>query len=112
MRLPLLLTALTVLAGPAWSQDALREPELRLELEASRQRAVAQSNQLMSLEAQLRTDQALRQVEAQRVAPVLPIARDAEGRPLGAAASPAFVEIPADRLADSNARVRAAAAGR
>lgn len=112
MRLPVLIAILVSLAAPAAAQDAMREPELRLEFEAARQRAIAQSNQLMSLEAQLRTDQALRQMETQRAAPVPPILHDALGRPLAPAVSPAFAEIPADRLADSNARVQAAAKGR
>ncbi len=103
----LLLIAMLLAAAPAAAQDAVgREAELRMQLELFRMRDIEQSNRLLALEAQVRTEQAIRQVEAQRISPVLP-EPDPRGPPSRVGAG-GFVSIPDDRLAASNARVREA----
>ena len=101
-------------AGPALAQplpgqayDAGRDAELANQQMMARQREVSAYNQMMALDAQLRAEQAVRQTEAARVRPILPLAD-----PRAAAAPPSYAAIPDDRLAASRQRVRDAANNR
>lgn len=119
MRAALALILALGLAAPAAAQDPLlrqdlaaqmRESEIRAQQQLDQQRAVAQQNELMALEARLRTEQAIRDLQAQSQSPRL-AARDPK-------APPAMIDtgqiasIPDSALAESNARVREAAANR
>jgi hypothetical protein len=115
--LPILLLALAA-AGPAAAQIVrdpvlqAREAELFMQQQALQQQSVAQANQLSALEAQLQTERNLAAIRAQSARPSIP-------QPyVGAYASTSttagagkLVSIPDDRLAASNAAVRAASQG-
>ena len=104
-------------AGPAGAQslqssmDAeLRAAQLRdLQSMADRQ-AVAQHNELMMLDAQLRTQRALSDVQAQNYRPILPTS-PRTGAPPQIDTS-RLASIPDAKLEASNAAVRAAAENR
>ncbi|MES2723683.1 MAG: hypothetical protein V4656_11080 [Pseudomonadota bacterium] len=112
-----LFTALIVAAaggGPALAQD----PSLNARYEAmwheqqaanrmAQQRAVAMENQVGALEAQMQTEIRLRDLEAQRGAPHHPTTDAAKVAP--ATVLPSNIDA---WMAESNARVRAAAANR
>ena len=111
----LALLVLLAIASPAAAQDAFalglhRQAELEAQAELARQREVALANQLQVLEAQARTQQALRDIDALLYRPILPLVDPKAPAP---AIDPAVLaSIPADRLAASNARVRAATQNR
>lgn len=86
--------------------------ELRAQQEAMQRRAIDQQNQLMSLEARLRADQAT--LDLQRSAPRLPELRYQPSNRTAVAASgaAAYPSIPDSALADSNRRVQDAARNR
>lgn len=106
-------------AFPAAGQvTQLEIDNLRAQQEAAQRRAIDLSNQLMAADAQRQGDQAVRALELQqRLPPRLPSpsptaepdAKRDSGPP---AATPAFPQIPDALLADSNAKVRAAATPR
>ena len=112
-----LALALSSAAGPSGAQslqqtmDAeLRAAQLRdLQVMADR-RAVAQHNELMTLEAQLRTLRALSDVQAQNYRPTLP-SPPPSGAPPQIDTS-RLASIPDAKLAASNAAVKAAAENR
>jgi len=101
--------SLAAMAAPALAQslqatmDAqLRASELQAQQDMAARQAVIQQNQLTVLEAQIRAEQAIADVQAQtRSRPSLE-----GGARLDAGQ---FASIPDDRLAASNARVKAAA---
>lgn len=107
-RAPLALLALSSLAiaAPAIAQDAYTQHQLGV-LEAQQQmnryRGVAQQNELNVLSSQVQTERALQDLRQQREAPDLAPATPWSS-PVGRAED---VRIPDERLADSNARVRA-----
>jgi hypothetical protein len=114
MRALNVLAALCI-AGPAAAQPYLglvqaRDAQASADALATRNRDVAISNDLAVLQARAQSDQALSNLQAARISPVLP--------PSGAGAVPAVIDtsklvsIPDAILAQSNARVRAAAANR
>lgn len=117
MRIILLLVLVGAVAAPAGAQDIAgvqRDTELWMQQDLARQHAISQDNRLMALEAQLRTDQTLRQLEAQRSRPampepVMPPAPASVSSPAPATTVTAgpYASIPDDRLAASNARLRA-----
>lgn len=111
--------ALVLLApAPALAQDMgaiLRDNEMRQQLEMSRQQGVALHNEMMALDARVRTEQAIRDTQVQGRTIRIPV--PAERQPPPAATAPAFdaaglASIPDSALAASNARVREAAANR
>ena len=117
LALPLLAAA--ALATPAAAEDPYaltvqRDAELRAQADAARQREVELNNRLSTLESRQQTDQALRDIHAMRQRPELPTIYDPDAPPPLSAAVPAgsYASIPDSILADSNARVRAAAANR
>lgn len=115
--LPILVLALAA-ASPVAAQivrdpgQQARDAEIFMQQQAAQQQAVAQANQLNALESQLRTEQNLAAIRAQGARPVLP-------EPYVGAYAPAtstvdtskLVSIPDDRLAASNAAVKAASEG-
>jgi hypothetical protein len=107
----LLALAVLAAASPAAAQlqplDQHQLMELQAQAELARQRSVAVENQLMSLEARLRAEEAIATSRAQSVRPVLPL--PAYPEPAGAESAKIdtskLVSIPDDRLAASNAAV-------
>lgn len=86
--------------------------DLRARQEAAERAAVREANELTALEARLRTEQALTELQAQRLSPRLPELRyelPTLSAPFGAAS---YLSVPDAVLADSNRRVQAAAANR
>jgi hypothetical protein len=105
-----LALALLMAAPPDAALNLQLRAELAHQQEMERQRVTAQTNELMALEARLKTEQSLATLRLQSVRPVLP---EPYLTGEGAAILPSsYPQIPDDRLAASNARVRAAAANR
>jgi hypothetical protein len=120
MRVLLALLALAA-ATPAAAQSTAAELALQNDLlaqqQAAQQRAVALDNQLMALEAQIRTERALADIRAQSARPYLPLPPLPPGEAGPRPPSPQIdtsklVSIPDDRLAASNAAVREVTQGR
>jgi hypothetical protein len=107
--------ALVLAAGSAArAQSAYlfqRAGERDAELAAARQRDVSLHNDLTTLDARIRTDQALRDTEPGRAAQPARLLRSVRGAAPRPDPGP-YVSIPDDRLAASNARVKAAAQNR
>ena len=112
------LFAATAAAGPPLAQDYLglalaRDAERIAADAAARQRDIALTNELSALQARVQSEQALSDIAASRARPALPTLPP--GSALGPPAkidSSRLASIPDAELADSNARVRAAAANR
>jgi hypothetical protein len=79
---------------------------------AARQRDIAVTNELSRLEAQMQSTQALSDLAAQRTSPQITILPRAPGAPPPKLDASKLVQIPDAALADSNAKVRAAAENR
>lgn len=110
MRAAGVLLASLVMAGPAAGQVPLAlqlDNERWAEQQLARQREIAIYNELSAMDARIRTDQALRDLERQRRPEPTPALREPRRLDTGGLAT-----IPDDRLAASNARVRAAASNR
>jgi hypothetical protein len=118
----LLLLALGV-AAPAAAQPL--SPDVRLsqmearwkaQAEIDRQRGVAQHNELMSLDARIRTEQTLSGLQLRPNLPRGPDPTYTQGAaipiPSGGGGASGIVSIPDAALAQSNARVQAAADNR
>jgi hypothetical protein len=108
------LAALIALSVPAaaCAQDPYllqRDFEMETLSAQARQRDMATQNELMSFDARLRTDQALRASAPAGMRPIQVLAMPISAPPpvIGP-----FAAIPDDRLAASNARIRAAAKNR
>ena len=119
MRALIVLMALACAAPAAAQPDTYaltlqRDAELQAQADQARRREVELNNRLSTLEATQQTDQALRDIAAMRQRPPLPTIYDPNAPLPRAAPLPpgALVSIPDATLADSNARVRAAAANR
>jgi hypothetical protein len=116
MRLVIIGLALA-LATPALAQDYLglalaRDAERAAADQAARQRDITLTNDLSRLEAQAQTNQALSDIAALRARPVLPaVPRDPRTPPPQIDVRQ-LTSIPDAILADSNAKVRAAAENR
>jgi hypothetical protein len=113
MRTLLAVLIITACAGPALAQDPIfdaRNAAMWQEQQAAdqlaRQRSVALENQVGAFEAQTQTESRLRDLEVQPTASRL-AASDTRPRPL--VAMPSNIDA---WMAQSNARVRAAAANR
>lgn len=114
MRLTLFALCALALATPASAQLPPTPPgsitwpqevELRQQQEAFRQQLIQQQNQLMTLEAQMRTQQALSEVRAQAQTPVLPLPNVTPGHPPPQIDTSQLASIPDAALADSNRKV-------
>jgi len=123
MRLTLFAVCALAVATPAFGQVLLtpslnaggwlpQEAELRQQQEAARQQLIQQQNQIMTLDAQLRTQQALSEVRAQVQTPVLPLPDVTPGHPPPQIDTSQLATIPDAALADSNRKVLDAASGR
>jgi hypothetical protein len=119
LRLLIAFSLAGAISTPAWAQPLIqpqssllqqgiaevREAQLRAQLDMANRQAVIQQNQLSALDSQIRSQQAFDNVRAQSYTPIVPPAV------VGAVIDPGqLVSIPDDRLAASNARVRAVAA--
>jgi hypothetical protein len=121
MRVLILALTAAIVAGPAMAQVA---PQLGLQpftaqdsiflqqQEATRQQLIQQQNQIMSLDAQIRAQQALSDVQAQARVPQLPLPDVTPGRPLPQIDTSQLASIPDAALADSNKKVLEAAGNR
>jgi len=107
---------LALAAVPAAAQDLYsleRSNELRAEQMMANQRAVALENQFNALEARIRTEEGLRTLRDQAEQPRQRIPSQPSTATIPTATgSSVFATIPDDRLAASNARVRAASGNR
>jgi hypothetical protein len=114
MRAIVLALVLAAAGSAAQAQDPFllqRAGELDAALAAARQRDVALHNDVMALDARLRTEQAFRATDpGLGAAPVL-LLPPVKGAPPRRDPGP-YASIPDDRLAASNARVKAAAGNR
>ena len=116
MRALILIPALLV-ATPAVAQDALArlygdEAGRVAAAQAARQRDIAVTNDLSRLQAQVQTSQNLSDLAAMRIVPPAPVVRyNPKGPPPKIDASQ-FAQIPDSALADSDAKVVAAANNR
>ena len=98
-------------ATPAAAQPPFNDYDyLRAQQEAAARRAIDQENRLSALDARLRTDQALSDLQAARHPPAVPELRYAPALTPAPASSaaPTFPSIPDALLAESNKRVQAA----
>ncbi|HSV04132.1 MAG TPA: hypothetical protein VLI41_13100 [Phenylobacterium sp.] len=86
--------------------------ELWAQQEMARQQSIALQNQLTAIEAQQRTDEAIANVQAQRINPRLPLPDVTEGAPPPSIDTGALASIPDSALAESNKRVLDAAQNR
>lgn len=84
---------------------ALRDADLFSRQQAAQQRSVETENRLSNLEAQVQTQANLRQLESQQ-------ARHAQPGIVRAPSAGSYASIPDDRLAASNARIKAASGNR
>ena len=113
MRLLPLIAALS-LATPAAAQlqpapNTPQYAELLAQQEAVRQQLIQQHNDLMALEAQMRTEQTLRTIEAQGQSPRLPPVAFTGRGPYPHIDTGQLATIPDAALAESNRRVLEAA---
>ena len=105
------------LAGPLPPLGLLQDSQLLQQREAIRQQLIQQHNDLTTLEAQWKTQQALANIQAQAYSPQLALPDVALGyAPPNMAASQVdpgqFASIPDSVLADSNRKVLEAAGRR
>jgi hypothetical protein len=119
MRALMLAAVLGLAAAPAAAQllptgpDAtLRQQELQMQQDLTRQRLLAQELELQALDARLRTQQAERDIAVQRSLPPLPPPSLDPNRPPPRIDTAGLASVPDDRLAASNAAVRAVTEGR
>ena len=109
MRSFILALSLAAVAAPALAQNTQLEIDnLRAQQEAAARRAVAQTNELTALEARLKTEQALSDLQAQRHPPRAPELLYAPMVTPAPGALPKLPSIPDAALAESNRRVQAA----
>ena len=113
----LLIFGLALLAAtPAAAQDAqslqLQIDSLRLQQQIAQQRAIDQANQLMSMELQMRVDQAATEAELRRLPTPLPQPPYPSATPRARLDASQLPSIPDAALAASNQRVRDAAQNR
>jgi hypothetical protein len=119
MRLPLLVLTAALVASPAMAQVIntpgayrVQQFELQQQQETTRQQLIQQQNQIATMDAQMRTQQALSQVQAQAQSPLLPLPDVTPGRPLPQIDTSQLASIPDSTLADSNQKVLDAVNGR
>lgn len=98
-----------VLASPAFAQIPPgtwrpQDLETQQQQEQLRQQMIQQQNQLMALEAQMRAQQAMQDVQAQKQSPRL-TPPDVSRRPLPSIDTSQIASIPDAVLADSNKKV-------
>ncbi|HEX3700350.1 MAG TPA: hypothetical protein VHV27_06720 [Phenylobacterium sp.] len=121
MRVLLALAAAAAVAGPAFAQRpppptpftapgaGALESTFQVQQEAARQAAIQQQGQLTALQAQLRMQQSLLDLQAATNGPVIPPPNLANGPPYPQIDTSQLGSIPDAVLADSNKRVLDAA---
>ena len=107
---PLMLLIAVAFAAPAAAQVYPGAMVNGVDPEAARRRDIEITNQLSVMDAQIRSEQTMRDLQATSQRPVLPNP-DPDVPPVVIDTSK-LTSIPDKDLADSNARVRAAAANR
>ncbi len=115
LRALILLAALADPPAPPQPYTALqdaREAERVAAEQAARQRDIAITNELSRLQAQSQTNQALSDISALRQRPTVPTVPANSSAPPPKIDLSQFAQIPDAALADSNAKVRAAAQNR
>lgn len=119
MRVSVILLALSLagLAAPATAQpfrnlELARDAQAQAEAVAARNRDIGVTNELSNLQARLQTDQTLSNLQAQRVSPPAPAVIYNPGAPPPKIDLSQMASIPDSALAQSNARIRAAADNR
>lgn len=90
--------------GPSNTLDQLRMDELRAQQQLLQQQQVAQHNELMALDARLRTEQHVARIQAERAPVLLP--QLPYPAPPGSIDISKLPRIPDKALADSDRRVR------
>lgn len=90
--------------GPSNTLDQLRMDELRAQQQLLQQQQVAQHNELMALDARLRTEQHVARIQAERAPVLLP--QLPYPAPPGSIDTSKLPRIPDKALADSDRRVR------
>lgn len=107
----LVLVAMLAIAGPAAAQDPatnallqLHEMEQTAQQDLARQRDIVRENEFNALDARLKTEQRLRDLEARGLAPPHPPVILPNSRP-SAARSAVYPSIPDAALAASRARI-------
>ena len=113
----LIASLLAAAAAPCAAQDYLgltlaRDAERAAAEQAARQRDIVITNELSRLEAQAQTSRALNDLAALRASPPLPVVPRNPRAPPPVIDVSKLARIPDSVLADSNAKVRAAAANR
>jgi hypothetical protein len=109
-----------VVAAPAAAQTSaaqnfdtdVRVQQLESQIANTRQRDVALSNELMAQEARRQADTSIATLRAQRESPGYRAPVDYDALARAPVTRGGYTSIPDDRLAASNARVRAAAENR
>ena len=117
MRAVLAVFVLSLAAAPAAAQDLgvtqSQLEDLRMQQQLAQQRAVAQHNELFALEARLRTEQAVLDLQLQRALPArVPELPYPVAVPTGKVEASSFPSIPDAALAASNRRVQEASQNR
>ena len=113
----LIFLAALATAAPAWAQDwfglsAARDADRLAAEQAARQRDIVVGNELARLEAQAQTSQGLSDLAAMRLRPAVPAVPFNPKAPPPKIDTRQLAQIPDQALAESNARVRAAANNR
>jgi hypothetical protein len=119
MRLLFVALSAALVASPAMAQIIntpgawqAQQFQLQQQQETTRQQLIQQQNQIATMDAQMRTQQALSQIQAQAQAPLLPLPDVTPGRPLPHIDISQLASIPDSTLADSNQKVLDAVNGR
>jgi hypothetical protein len=109
---PSLGLAAPTAAQPFRSLERARDAQAQAEAVAARNRDIALTNELSTLQARIQTEQSLSNLQAQRVGPPVPAVVHNRGAPAPKVDLSQMASIPDAALAQSNDRVRAAADNR
>jgi hypothetical protein len=119
MRASIIILALSLvgLCAPAAGQpfrglERVRDAQAQADAVAARNRDIALTNELSNLQARVQTEQTLSQLQAQRISPPVPMTPYDPKAPPPKIDLSQMASIPDAALAQSNARVRAAADNR
>lgn len=105
------------ISGPAGAQpyralEQARDAQAAADALAARNRDIALTNDLSALQARVQSSETLANLQAGRMVPPLPAVPLDPNAPLPVIDTSKLIQIPDAALAQSNARVRAAAANR
>jgi hypothetical protein len=114
MRVLILALSIFAVAAPAMAQVPMQMPTqpwtaqnaiILQQQESTRQQLVQQQNQLMSMDAQMRVQQGLSEIQAQAQSPQLPLPIMGPAGALPQMDTSQLATIPDSALADSNRKV-------